>query len=350
VPSDTRYEKSDVSLYDHLRSSAAIAACLFRRHAVALEKGKNLDRINEFILVGGDFSGIQDYIFDITNRGSGGASKRLRARSFFVSLFSEVTIHKILNALGLPLVCNLFSAGGKFLLLAPNIDEVDDALQTVKTEIEEEIHQTFFNQFSFLMSWMRIRGFREEFKTYSFFETAEEMFHQLESEKLRKSQGVLRDEKAGVWNVNAFKATKMYGQYKDTGDCKICGKGPATILEETDQETGESVLSCPICYRDKATIGQELPKSNYVAFGKGFFAKDADGKKIAIFSPKSNGYQKEKESYYVKLLKDCEDTDEYYLIYDIGGNTEKQVPNNQKRPIRKYIANHVPLGPGERVL
>jgi CRISPR-associated protein Csm1 len=125
VPSDTRYETSDVSLYDHLRSSAAIAACLYKRHIVAIEKGKNFDRLNEFVFIGGDFSGIQDYIFDITNRGSGGASKRLRARSFFISLFSEVTIHKILHALGLPLVCNLFSAGGKFLLLGPNVTGIE---------------------------------------------------------------------------------------------------------------------------------------------------------------------------------------------------------------------------------
>ncbi len=66
VPTDTRYETSDVSLYDHLRSSAAIAACLYKRHIVAIEKGKKFDRLNEFVFIGGDFSGIQDYIFDIT--------------------------------------------------------------------------------------------------------------------------------------------------------------------------------------------------------------------------------------------------------------------------------------------
>lgn len=96
VPSDTRYKTgvSDISLYDHLRSSAAIAACLYKRHIAAIEELRNMNRTEEFILIGGDFSGIQDYIFDITNRGSGGASKRLRARSAFIYLFSEVRRRK----------------------------------------------------------------------------------------------------------------------------------------------------------------------------------------------------------------------------------------------------------------
>lgn len=139
VPSDTRYEISDVSLYDHLRSSAAIAACLYKCHRDAIERGKRFKGINEFVFVGGDFSGIQDYIFDITNRGSGGAAKRLRARSFFIWLFSEVTIHKILHTLKLPIVCNLFSAGGKFLLVAPK-DGKDDPFRGIK--IRDKILET----------------------------------------------------------------------------------------------------------------------------------------------------------------------------------------------------------------
>ncbi|GAJ24812.1 unnamed protein product, partial [marine sediment metagenome] len=40
IPSDTRYEKSDVSLFDHLRSTSAIAACLFNRHILEISKSK----------------------------------------------------------------------------------------------------------------------------------------------------------------------------------------------------------------------------------------------------------------------------------------------------------------------
>ncbi|MBU2054652.1 MAG: type III-A CRISPR-associated protein Cas10/Csm1 [Proteobacteria bacterium] len=194
VPSDTRYDGPDVSLYDHSRSSAAFAACLYKRHLESIRDNQQFKRANEFILIGGDYSGIQDYIFHITNRGSGGASKRLRARSFFVYLFSEATIHKILHALDLPLVCNLFSAGGKFLLLAPNIEGVADVLRRAKAEIDAEISRTYFNQFSFLLSWKEINGAKNrpsEFKIYSFYKSAEDMFHRLETEKLKKFSSVL---------------------------------------------------------------------------------------------------------------------------------------------------------------
>ncbi len=349
VPSDTWYENSDVSLYDHLRSTAAFSACMYKRHISSIEKGTNWSRRNEFYLVGGDFSGIQDYIFDITNRGSGGASKRLRARSFFISVFSEVTIHKILHSLDLPFVCNLFSAGGKFLLLAPNIEGVSNILQHVKTEIENEIHRSFFNQFSFLMSWMDIHVCRDELKIYDFFKTADKMFHRLETEKLRKSRNVLIDPETGQWDVSAFKADKMYAQYNGKGDCKICGKGPG-ICEEGDPDTGGIITTCPICYRDKFDIGSELPKCNYVAFGKGPLGKKKKGKQIVIYSDRLNKGKESEESYYVELLKEYENSEKYYLLYDIGHVHLVCGSNNRKQPLKKYIANHVPLGEDGSVL
>ncbi|GBE00875.1 hypothetical protein BMS3Abin08_00298 [bacterium BMS3Abin08] len=353
VPSDTRYKTgvSDISLYDHLRSSAAIAACLYKRHIAAIEELKSMSRTEEFILIGGDFSGIQDYIFDITNRGSGGASKRLRARSFFIYLFSEVTIHKILHALDLPIVCNLFSTGGKFLLLAPNIKGADNILQRVKTEIEEEIHKTYFNQFSFLMSWMPIEGFREEFKVYSFFKTAEEMFYKLETEKIHKSQNVLAVAQEKKWNPEAFKATEMYEAYQGNSDCKICGKGPATYEEKDKDEQGRPVKCCFICYRDKLFIGQQLPKCNYIAFGKGNVTKEEEdeGKKIVIFHNEKDGGVEKKDHYYVELLEDYRDKEEYYLIYDIGNGSEK-ADLTRSIPIKKYYANHIPVDDNKKVL
>lgn len=341
VPSDTRYETSDVSLYDHLRSTAAIAACLYKRHIVAIEEGKKLDRINEFIFIGGDFSGIQDYIFDITNRGSGGAAKRLRARSFFISVFSEATIHKILHSLDLPIVCNLFSSGGKFLLLAPNVEGLESTLQNVKKEIEREIHKTYFNQFSFIMAWMpKIKGFKEKFKVYSFFSIADEMFHLLETEKARKSLNVLLDVEAGKWNEHAFVADELYEEYQKHGACSICGRGPATHEEKEKDEEDEAVRCCFTCYRDKL-IGQRLPKAEFVAFGRGDVSKEDEdeGKRIVIFHKQENdGRQKD---YYAEFLDSWKESDDFYLIYDIGQQGDS-ANKNRLIPLKKYYANYIP--------
>lgn len=352
VPSDTRYEEgmSDVSLYDHLRSSAAIAACLYKRHIIAIKEIKKIDRINEFILIGGDFSGIQNYIFEITNKGSGGASKRLRARSFFITIFSEVTIHKMLHALDLPIVCNLFSAGGKFLLLAPNIEDLRSTLQTLKREVEKEIHRTYFSQFSFLMSWMIIRGFKERFRIYSFFKTADEMFHKLETEKAKKSRDALLDANTSKWNENKFMDTEIYDKYQGKGDCNICGKGPATHEDKDPDNEEETSKCCFVCYRDKKFLGQELPKCNYIAFGKGYVSENDEnnGKKIVIFHGSHDERGDKKDSYYVELLESYGVCNEYYLTYYIG--TSNTATFSTLVPLKKYFANHVPTGENERVL
>lgn len=337
IPSDTRYEFSDVSLYDHLRTSAAIAACLYKRHIEDINAGEKLKRKYEFVLVGGDFSGIQNYIFDITNRGSGGASKRLRARSFFITLFSEVAIHKVLDSLRLPFVCNVFSTGGKFLLIAPNLEGIKERLQDVKNEIKKEIHEGYFTQFSFLIAWKDIKVYRDEIKVFNFFKIADEMFLKLETEKLRKAKDVLFGNDSKTWNPNAFKASELYESYKGNTDCKICGKGPAIY---SDPKTGR-VESCYICYRDRSIIGQKLPKANYVAFGKGIFDPNKMGDRIVIFKPTEAGAGEKVEGYYIELLKELPKSNDHYLIYRIGGENEQS--KGEGPYLEKHYANHVPV-------
>jgi len=343
IPSDARYEESDVSLFDHLRSTSAIAACLFKQHIRAISEGKRrLDRKNEFILIGGDFSGIQNYIYSVTNKGSGGAAKRLRARSFFITAFVETTIHKILHRLDLPLSCNLFSAGGKFLLLAPNVDglkskKVEKELEGLRVEVSEDILSTFFSQFTFTLSWIPIEGFKEEFKVYNFFKTADEIFYELEKEKLRKSKSVLMID--GKWDVEKFKATEIYKEYKGREDCRICGKGPA-ICHDKDKD--EDVRTCFICNRDKFVIGKALPKTKYIGFGKGALSEKIDQKNlIRIFHRDKE--REEDPDYYIKLLTDKEiDDREFYLAYNIMTEEERSKVTERWVSLRKYLANYVP--------
>jgi CRISPR-associated protein Csm1 len=344
VPSDTRYEESDVSLYDHLRSSAAIAACLYDRHVTAIQQLKKIPKPDEFIFIGTDFSRIQEYIFNITNRGSGGASKRLRARSFFISMFTEVTIHKILHALQLPLVCNIFSSGGKSLLLAPNVERVTGTLQRVKAEINQQIHDNFFDQFSFLLSWRVVKGFRETFSAKGFFDASEDMFHRLESEKTRKAQTVLLDPTSTQWNPASFMASKLYESYEGTVDCKICGRGPA-ILRDSDEGVKDC---CSICHRDKYGIGEELPKARYVAFAKSSLAPgDAPGR-IVIFDPVDEGGQ-ERQVYYVELLRQSKMNEAYYLVQKIEGGQDDPKSSKTVPYLKRFYANHVPTDPNQTI-
>src|SRR4030042_2929302 len=99
------YVVPDVSLYDHCRTTSALASALYLYHheTGTIDEGniKNYEP-KKFLLVKGDFYGIQDFIFS-EGGGTGKASaKLLRGRSFYVSLISELAADMICRNIGLP--------------------------------------------------------------------------------------------------------------------------------------------------------------------------------------------------------------------------------------------------------
>lgn len=96
VPSDTRDQYNDISLYDHLSTTSAIAACLYQYHKDNFdERLIKDDSVNKFMLIGGDLSGIQRFIFEIGSTNPKKLSKILRGRSFYLSMLTEVASLKI---------------------------------------------------------------------------------------------------------------------------------------------------------------------------------------------------------------------------------------------------------------
>lgn len=342
IPSDTRYSVKDISLYDHIRTTTAITACLYKVHQKRIQTHKNYPKKEEFIFIAGDFSGIQNYIFDITNKGSGGASKRLRARSFFISIFCETAIHKILDNFELPRVCNLFSAGGKFLLIAPNINGIKEKLESVKADIAYEIHQYYFNQFSFLMTWKPFVRYEKEARVFDFCKIADDMFHLLETEKIQSSQSVFfsneeyeHSENKKVWNQAAFSLSDdEFQKYAKNGDCMICGKGPGEFSERSGtEENPVTIQVCRVCYMNKK-IGKILPKKQFVCFGKGK-GDTTKINRITLFHENNNG-----EAYYVDLFDEMPASDSYYLIWNLNNDIEVKTVNRWP-VVRKNLANHV---------
>lgn len=102
-----------ISFYDAVKSAAAIYDCLS-------------DKEKPFLLVSGDFSGIQEAIYTIA---SGGALKTLRARSFMLELLTEHIIYEIQQATNCGRYSLIFSGGGGFSLLVPNTDENQKAIK-----------------------------------------------------------------------------------------------------------------------------------------------------------------------------------------------------------------------------
>jgi CRISPR-associated protein Csm1 len=118
VPSATNLRHPDISLFDHLRTTAAIAQGLYLYQSENDLQKLDIESKNDpkWLLVCGDFSGIQKFIYNLTNKG---AAKGLRGRSFYVQLFCRITCDFILRQAGLDRAAVLYNSGGKFYLLAP---------------------------------------------------------------------------------------------------------------------------------------------------------------------------------------------------------------------------------------
>lgn len=129
IPASTK--ATDISLYDQARTAAAIAVCLYSYN----NSGENTDK-GELRLIGGDFSGIQKYIYQIVSKY---ASRNLKGRSFYLSLLSDAVVRTLLSELSLYRANIVYNSGGCFYLLAPNTEEIRGKLANAIKLIEQKI-------------------------------------------------------------------------------------------------------------------------------------------------------------------------------------------------------------------
>lgn len=122
---------SDISLYDHCKVSAALAVCLYEFYLA-----KEDVRKAPFLLIGGDFSGIQSYIYQIVSKYAG---KNLKGRSFYLRILSDAVVRFLLKKLDLYQTHILYNSGGSFYIIAPNTRGIIESLQNVIPVIEERL-------------------------------------------------------------------------------------------------------------------------------------------------------------------------------------------------------------------
>ena len=132
VPSSTnRAEVCDISLYVHSKITSAVASCMklyFDEQQIqdykkyCFNSGSKIFRNEKiYLLISGDISGIQDFIYTIPSKG---ALKTLRGRSLYIDLLLEEFIDEYLEQIGLSRANVLYSGGGHFYILAPNIPNI----------------------------------------------------------------------------------------------------------------------------------------------------------------------------------------------------------------------------------
>ncbi len=142
VPSAFYRSTPDISLYDHSRVTAALAACLADFDETQIDE--LLAHIKDdtttplAYLVKGDISGVQRFIYTITAKG---AAKSLRGRSLYLQLLNEAIARFVLREMGLPITNLIYVGGGHFYLLVPPSEIARlDALQGVLDRLLLEHH------------------------------------------------------------------------------------------------------------------------------------------------------------------------------------------------------------------
>ncbi len=139
IPSSTQ-DEPDISLHDHQRTAAAFAAALYvwHQHDGSLEDGARLrdGQLKKFRFLAGDLSGIQRSLFRLASEQVPGLNKILRARSLLMTLAGEAAALACRRRLGLPVFSILQNAGGRFVLLAPNVGDLEEDLRPLRREID----------------------------------------------------------------------------------------------------------------------------------------------------------------------------------------------------------------------
>lgn len=150
VPSSTYTgESPDISLYDHLKITSAVSACISE---YLLEQGETdyRSRLLEheadfraepaFLMVTADLSGIQKFIYTVA---TSGAQRSLRSRSFFLEVLMEHYVDELLSACGLSRVNLIYSGGGHCYLLLPNTKAARDGAQAVNDRMNDWLIDQF---------------------------------------------------------------------------------------------------------------------------------------------------------------------------------------------------------------
>lgn len=246
----------DVSLYDHARTTAALAAALYLYHhqkdSLAVPAIQNSTE-KKFLFISGDFYGIQDFIFSAGGDTRRYRAKLLRGRSFAVSLITELAADMVCRQIGLPFLSVVLNVAGKFTILAANTIEAHQAVR----EAEEEINRWLFGiSLGENALGLAVReASPDDLLAGRFTNLWENIGKDLERKKLARLD-LNRYGGAVPGYLDRFRV--------DPPLCQLCGKRPASHEVEGDRLIQQVKSACMVC-RDHVFLGTNLVKRNRLA-------------------------------------------------------------------------------------
>lgn len=276
IPSAYYRSLPDVSLYDHSRMTAALAACLTgisepalddllaaldewykarkqaeqqKRDPATMSPPAILRQTKPVLLVGGDISGVQSFIYTISSQG---ATPGLRGRSFYLQLLTEVVVRYVLRRLKLPITNLIYQGGGAFYLLA----RADDGDRLI--EIQREISRVLLahHRGDLYLALAHVPLAAADFYEGRISERWEDLTRILREVKQRRFVELGEE-------IRTLFEPQGHGGNEEK-ECQVCGQEhPETRELKKRQEDERGTRKCPQC-ESYEELGDHLRRARYL--------------------------------------------------------------------------------------
>ncbi len=276
----------DVPLSEVLRLNSALTACLYQCAQSITEP----DTGTPLTLLAGDLSGIQGYVFGITEGGKGaeGTGRRLRSRSLLVQLLAETGVQEVLRIYDLPPANILMASGGKFYVLWPGLADNAAKVRTLQRKFDQWLLKELNGEIGLALAHVPVS--EHEF-TSDFGQVLNRVEEELRRAKHRRLGAVLQD--ANDWREGEF---LLQAEFDDYGICRSCAKFPAASHEGL----------CHHCDLD-AKVGSRIRDAKCLAF----YHNPESPNNLAVLG-----------SHITILTTQAEPVGEPYLLLQLGGEVK----------------------------
>lgn len=135
------HDLQDISCSEYSRLLAGLATAIYDfyqegriSYKELTEQQENFYQEKQFILASFDLSGIQDFIYNIVDKG---AAKQLKARSLYLDFMCEYISDSFLRKVDLTRANLLYAGGGHAYFILPNTDKVKQILGQFEKDYNE---------------------------------------------------------------------------------------------------------------------------------------------------------------------------------------------------------------------
>jgi len=294
VPSDVNEEEVFIPLYDHLKLCACTSLILSKMikesftdtQATSIQEPNLVTR--EITAISVDIGNIQGFISKSYNyeEARKGLTKRIRGRSYFISLITELIAEYIVEKLGLTHLNILRSSAGSILIISSKISE--EVKREIKRELEEFIVDEMkgdltisitFVDFDISSLFARAKSSGQNDRIFR--DLLKEISTRIESQKAKRLSSVID-------KISKFNEEKIGKNL-----CKICGN-----------HIKDNKEACDLCEFLKE-FGGNIVKEKLI---------------LVIKNPKKEPYEILSNSYESRIEENKHNEEKRYLELKIGKN------------------------------